>query len=207
MKRLIGLLLLFFILLRPDATFAQKDSEGQLDNCKEHSYCETDKTTWVVKSGCRIAKQFEEECKPENLENPLRDCKSSGEKYCICNYKRAPNSCGNRGGIKDASSNSFEGVFGRVETPKEIGAVGTGEGAISTLLQRVIQLLYTIGGIAFVFFFIWNALQLIISGGDKEKVAGARKHITWSIIGITLMALAFPIMKVIESIIGIKFFF
>lgn len=192
-------IILFFLSFTPivDAQVV----EGNLDTCKIEAFCADDKTTWVKKSGCRLARQF------DTGSDRAKEIKYNSGKNCVCNYERLPNSCGNRGGIKDASSNSFEGIFDRVETPPELGSVGNGAGAVASIIQKVIQLMYTAGAVGFIIMFIWNALQMVISGGDKEKVAGARKHITWSIIGITLMALAFPIMRVLETIIGIKFFF
>ena len=195
-----------FILLSPVQAFAAE--RGDLTTCDTKGFCAKDGTTWVRKVSCRPGTEFKEikeRCDSMSMDG--LDCRTTSDPICICNFEELKNSCGTQGGINDASSGNFEKVFGRVNPPAQIGSLGNGSGAISNVIQRVIQLMYTIAGVGFVIFFLWNALQLIISGGDKEKVAGARKHITWSIIGITLMALAFPILRVIESIIGIKFFF
>jgi hypothetical protein len=50
---------------------------------------------------------------------------------------------------------------------------------------------------------IWGAVDWIFSGGDKEKIAGARKRITQSIIGLVLLSSAFVIMLVLGQILGI----
>lgn len=106
-----------------------------------------------------------------------------------------------------ADAQTAKDIFGEIKPPPEINAGTDGATAISTLIQRVIQLMYTVGVVGFLFVLLWSALQMILNAGDKEAVGTARKKITTAIIGLTLLALAFPILKVLEEIIGIKFFF
>lgn len=54
-------------------------------------------------------------------------------------------------------------------------------------------------------FLIWGAFDWITSGGDKEKVAGARKKILAALIGLVILALAFVIARIAGSILGIDF--
>lgn len=98
-------------------------------------------------------------------------------------------------------------VIGQIKPPPQIGNPGNGASAISAFIQRVIQLIYVVGAIGFIFMLLWGALSMILNAGDKEAVGNARKRIVTAVIGITLLALAFPIMRVLEVIIGIKFFF
>lgn len=51
--------------------------------------------------------------------------------------------------------------------------------------------------------FVWGAVDWILSGGDKEKIASARKRITTAIIGLVLLSLTFVVMVVVGQILGI----
>ena len=100
-----------------------------------------------------------------------------------------------------------DSIIGTIKPPPQIPNPGTGASGINTFIQRVIQLLYMVGAIAFIFMLLWGALSMILNAGDKEAVGNARKRIVTAIIGITLLALAFPIMRILEAVLGIRIFF
>lgn len=75
---------------------------------------------------------------------------------------------------------------------------------LGTLVTNTITLFFAIGGIGFIIMILWGAVDWILSGGDKEKIAGARKRITTAIIGLILLSLAFTVMTVIGQIAGIE---
>ncbi len=77
-----------------------------------------------------------------------------------------------------------------------------GTGIIGTVTKNVISLFFAFGGLAVLIFFVWGAFDWIVSGGDKEKVAGARKKITNSIIGLVLLALSYFIVGLVGDIVG-----
>ncbi len=79
---------------------------------------------------------------------------------------------------------------------------GSAEEVVGVILKNVIALFFAVGGIGVVIFFLWGAVDWIISGGDKEKVASARKKITNALIGLALLALSFFIISIIGKIIG-----
>lgn len=74
---------------------------------------------------------------------------------------------------------------------------------LGIVIQNVITLLFTVGGLAFVIMFIWAAVNWILSGGDKEQIASARRRITTSIIGLIVLSLSFVVMQVVGQILGI----
>lgn len=82
-----------------------------------------------------------------------------------------------------------------------VAAPETG-GMIGTILKNVLIIFFTVGGIGTVIYFVWGAVDWILSGGDKEKVAGARKKMTTAIIGLVLLALSFFIIQVVGEIVG-----
>lgn len=76
------------------------------------------------------------------------------------------------------------------------------EGIIQTIVVNVIYLFFAVGGLGTVIYFIWGAVDWILSGGDKEKVSNARKKMTHAIIGVVLLALSFAIIRTIGAIIN-----
>lgn len=79
---------------------------------------------------------------------------------------------------------------------------GSAEGTVQTIILNVITLLFAIGGIGVVIYFIWGTVDWIMSGGDKEKVSNARKKMTNAIIGLFLLALSFAIIRTVGAIAG-----
>lgn len=56
----------------------------------------------------------------------------------------------------------------------------------------------TVGAI----FFVYAGIQLITSGGDPKKVAGARQIMTYAVIGLVLVLSSFAIIAIISYVTG-----
>lgn len=101
-------------------------------------------------------------------------------------------------------------IFGQVTPPEElqplIGKGGQGAGGISLFLNNGIILVYEIAIIAVVVMLVWGAVEWIVSGGDKESLANAKKRIVNAIIGIILLSVVFAIVNVLGIFTGFKFF-
>lgn len=97
-------------------------------------------------------------------------------------------------------------IIGKIIPPAAIQTLGTGEQGISKFLNNLITLIYILAMMVFVFVFLWGALEWLMSGGDKEKVASAQRRLTHAIIGIILLALAFAIISLVGIFTGFKFF-
>lgn len=97
-------------------------------------------------------------------------------------------------------------VFGTINPPPEVAVLGRGDKGINTLLGNIIGLFFAAGAIAFIIMFVWGAVQMILSGGDKEAITKARSKITWAIIGVVLMSLSYFVFQLLEAITGFKFF-
>lgn len=57
--------------------------------------------------------------------------------------------------------------------------------------------------LAFIWF-VWGAFQYIFAGGDKEKIAKARSRMTWAIIGLLIVLLAFFVAQFVGTILQPK---
>jgi hypothetical protein len=51
---------------------------------------------------------------------------------------------------------------------------------------------------------IWGGLRWVMSEGDEKAVTAARNQITNALIGLAIVFAAFAIMKLIETVFGIK---
>ena len=76
--------------------------------------------------------------------------------------------------------------------------------SLGSLVVNTLQILYIIGGLGVLVFVVWGAMDWILAGGDKEKLASARKKIMNSIIGLVLLGLSVFIIALIGEITGIN---
>lgn len=102
----------------------------------------------------------------------------------------------------------MEDVFGKIGLPTQLSGYSADDGAgnISKLLDNLVGIFFAAGALAFIIMFVWGAVQMILSGGDKEAVSKARSRITWAIIGIVLMSLSYFVFSLLQDITGFKFF-
>lgn len=99
-------------------------------------------------------------------------------------------------------SKAVECIFGKVTAPSPIAQLGEGDVGVSKVINTIISLIFIAAGIAVVFMLIAGALQLISSGGDKEKLAAAQKRITFAIVGLAMLALSFFILNLLGLILN-----
>lgn len=86
-----------------------------------------------------------------------------------------------------------------------IGGFQTG-GDPGTTLERFFTVLLgfftTVGGLAFLIYFILGAFSYLTSSGDREKIVKAQRYITNAIIGLLLLILAWAITGIIGIMLG-----
>lgn len=177
MKKLFYFLVLVIIFIQPSSALA----ESIISTCDNNSYCKDGQ--WHRKSNCMPSAKLD-----------------AGE--CECDDKLEGRSCNQANPNKDSSVNNALGV---VDAPKAVAPLGGGEAGINNLLGKVVQLIFVVATVGFVFMVLISAVQLILSGGDKEALGKARGRLTWAIIGIVLLSLSFVIFRVLENITGFSF--
>lgn len=74
---------------------------------------------------------------------------------------------------------------------------------IPAVFQNVITFALIASGVVAVFFIIWAGAKMVTSGGDQKRIEGARKTLTWAIIGLIIILLAFAIVTFISTITGV----
>lgn len=103
---------------------------------------------------------------------------------------------------------SIDQTFGKIGLPSPLAqnySETDGTANINMLIDRVVGLFFTAAAVAFILMFIWGAVQMILSGGDKEAIAKARAKITWSIIGVALLGLSYFIFQLLQAVTGFTF--
>jgi len=77
-------------------------------------------------------------------------------------------------------------------------------GDLAKVFKNSINILFAVGAMAFTIMIIWGAVDWILSGGDKEKIASGRRRITNAIIGLVILSLSFTIMVVVGQVLSIN---
>jgi len=77
---------------------------------------------------------------------------------------------------------------------------------VENIPQFFISILFVIGIVVAIAFFIYGGIKWILSGGDKTAVESARNHIVAAVIGLVIIIAAFFILgTVIKLITGNDF--
>lgn len=80
-------------------------------------------------------------------------------------------------------------------------------GNIKTLGQGVgflIPPVFSLAATMLIFYFIWGAYKIIISGGDKEALSKARSTITHAIIGFVLLIAMFLLLMYLPEALKLE---
>lgn len=125
------------------------------------------------------------------------------------NFTSPSTGTSNNTGTNGNGPGTVGGVFGNITPPdalKNLLALPQGQDEISSVLSKVVELIYIFAAILFVFYLLYAALKFIYSEGHKESVQDAKGTITWAIIGVIIMSLTFVILRIVGNITGFKFF-
>ena len=75
---------------------------------------------------------------------------------------------------------------------------------LQNLIQRLINLSVDLAFVALLFVFLISGIRFITSGGDPKAVGAARQGMTVAVMGIAFFALAWIILKLIETFTGVQ---
>ncbi len=84
--------------------------------------------------------------------------------------------------------------------PSTLGGDFSTSGA--ALFQTGVSWLLYIATALAIFMLMWGGIQWITSSGDPEKVASAKKKLTFAIMGLVIAIGAFFIVRVIVTVLG-----
>lgn len=96
--------------------------------------------------------------------------------------------------------------IGTITRPPELAYIDPGAKGIGYVLSRILEIIYVVAMIVFLFMMVFGAFQWMTSGGNKEAVGNAQRRITHAIIGFVLLAFVALIASLIGRITGFQFF-
>jgi hypothetical protein len=73
---------------------------------------------------------------------------------------------------------------------------------LQQIIQNAISIIFAIAAIVVLFMLLWGGIQWMLSGGEKEKVAEARKRVEHALIGMAIVAVAFVLVTVVGKVVG-----
>ncbi|MDP3941298.1 MAG: pilin [bacterium] len=74
---------------------------------------------------------------------------------------------------------------------------------IPILIENILIAALAFGGVVAAFFIIWGGIKYIRSGGDPKQADNARQTITYAIIGLIIVMLAYFIISFVSSVTGL----
>lgn len=88
-------------------------------------------------------------------------------------------------------------------TDNECAAMAIGNiGCLPYFLKNIVNAGFVFAAAIAVILIIISGIKLLTSGGDQEKVASARRSLTYTIIGLVIILLSFVIINLIRSVTG-----
>lgn len=73
------------------------------------------------------------------------------------------------------------------------------------VISTIIGVMTVVAGIYFLFLVIIAGYQWMTSGGDKAGMEAARNKLTYAIVGLVVVVLAFTLISLIGALMDIKF--
>lgn len=92
------------------------------------------------------------------------------------------------------------GGASRVTGGQTFGAAGPNGGRLGEFITNLGNVVFYIAGALLIIWLVWGVFQYIFAGGDKEKLAGARKRLTWAIVGFIIIVLAFSVSQFAQGL-------
>lgn len=101
-------------------------------------------------------------------------------------------------------------AYAQITPLKGSGCLTGGPDQVATLecfpiiLMNIITVLLVLAGLVAVFIIIYSGLKFVTSGGDPKQAEGARKTLTFAVIGLVVVMLVFIIVPAIAKVTGIR---
>ncbi|KKP29719.1 MAG: hypothetical protein UW35_C0035G0006 [Candidatus Collierbacteria bacterium GW2011_GWF2_44_15] len=91
-------------------------------------------------------------------------------------------------------------------TNPALGAgVPTESGAgLAFYIANLWRTIVTLGGVAFLLYFVWGGFEWMIAGGDKTKIESAQHKISSALIGLIVLIASYAITLFIQGVFKIN---
>ncbi len=87
--------------------------------------------------------------------------------------------------------------------PNNVATSAATLGCIPFIFSNVLNFIFGFSAIVALFFVFFAGFKFLTSGGDAKQVEGARKTLTYAIIGLIVVLLSFAILKFISAVTGV----
>lgn len=71
------------------------------------------------------------------------------------------------------------------------------------VFSNVISVVVGLGFVALLTLLIWAGIKYLISGGEPKAIQSAHQTITWALLGVVFMAVAWIVLQLIKVFTGI----
>ncbi|MFW6143694.1 MAG: pilin [Patescibacteria group bacterium] len=92
--------------------------------------------------------------------------------------------------------------FGNIANPYESG-YGRQETALGSFIGNVVNAVFVVGGLLLFGYLIFGGFKFMTAGGDEEAIEKAKTMLTNAIIGLIIIATAYFITMILQTILGI----
>lgn len=75
---------------------------------------------------------------------------------------------------------------------------------LEAVFSRILSIIVSLAVLALFVMLVVGGFKYLTSGGDQKQTASAQQTMTYAVVGIALMALAFLIFKIIEVFTGVN---
>ncbi len=75
---------------------------------------------------------------------------------------------------------------------------------IEQLFTRIISIMAGLGFVVLLVMLVWAGFKYLTSGGEQKAIAQAHQVVTWALLGIVFMAVAWLILQLIHTFTGIN---
>ena len=84
-----------------------------------------------------------------------------------------------------------------------MGPDAAGLDQIEQVFSSIISAVVGIGFIALLALLVWSGIKYLTSGGDPKTVQSTHQIVTWALLGIVLMAIAWLVLQLIQAFTGL----
>jgi TRAP-type C4-dicarboxylate transport system permease small subunit len=74
---------------------------------------------------------------------------------------------------------------------------------IQQLIQRITNIVVDLAFVTVLIVLFWGGIKYLASGGDPKNIEEANRIVTWALLGIVFLALAFLILRLVEAFTGV----
>lgn len=75
------------------------------------------------------------------------------------------------------------------------------------IISRVLLFAFPIAGLILFVMILWGGFEMLLGASDKKSLDAGRQRITAAVIGFLLLFVSFWIIRVVETVFGIKVLF